>query len=223
MKLNATSFRTNKCFDTNGLKQSNHPSMMGLTGDQLENELLANGLSNKCQLIINNTDDRSPSPSGDDCRGRMYYIDLCAGEDAVVKEDYFNLGTGTCRNGRYGFENGSEIRTTVKGVFFTHTQTFDFRDTTKQQTQYAAVQDQVEEAGGPHQATALHLFGLQNTNNLASRMGKYIHVSPHRSSWGCPSIKPENYYMIEALANNGPGMVVNWGEEGMEDLEVCTE
>lgn len=222
MKLNATSFRTNQCWDTNGIKHAGHPSMMGLTGDEFENNLMANGLANKCQFIINDTDDRSPSPRGDDCRGQMYFIDLC-GDGELVTKDYFNLGTGTCRGGRNGFRNGRGLNTTVKGVFFTHNQTFDFRDTTRQQSHYAAVQDRVQDAGGPHQATAIHLFGLQNTNNLASKTGKYMHVSPHRSSHGCPSILPENYYMIEALANGGPSMVVNWGREGMEDLEQCTE
>jgi hypothetical protein len=223
MKLNATSFRTNKCFDSQGLKPSNHPSMMGLTGDRLENNLLANGLPNKCQMVINDTDDRSPSSGGDNCRGRMYYIDLCQGSDAVVVEDYFNLGTGTCRSGRNGFRNGDGLHTTVKGAFFTHNEPFDFTNTTTQTSQYNAVARQVQNAGGPRRASAVHLFGLQNTNNLASITGKYMHVSPHRSSWGCPSVKPENYYMIEALASSGPSLVLNWGSEGMEDIETCTE
>ncbi|MCF8057729.1 MAG: hypothetical protein K9K67_00420 [Bacteriovoracaceae bacterium] len=223
MKLNATSFRTNKCFDTQGLKPSGHPSMMGMTGDRLENNLLANGLPNKCQMVINDTDDRSPSSGGDNCRGRMYYIDLCQGSDAVVVEDYFNLGTGTCRNGRNGFRNGDGLHTTVKGAFFTHNETFDFTNTTTQTAQYRQVASQVARAGGERQATAIHLFGLQNTNNLASVTGKYMHVSPHRSSWGCPSVDPNNYYMIEALANSGPSLVLNWGREGMEEIETCTE
>lgn len=225
MKMNSTSFRSNKCFNSQGLKASGHPSMNGMTADRLSS-LLENGLPNKCQIVINNVDDRSPSaePNGwNNCRGRMYYIDLCQGSDPVVKEDYFNIGTGTCRSGKNGYRNGEDLHTTVKGVFFTHNETFDFRDTTTQQTQYAAVQKQVEAAGGERQATAVHLFGLQNTNNMASRTGKYMHVSPHQSSWGCPSIKPENYYMIEALAENGPSMVVHWSKDGMEDLEQCSE
>lgn len=220
MKLNATSFRTNKCFDRKGLMGSGHYSMMGMTGDKLENDLLANGLPNKCQMIINDTDDRSPSSGGDNCRGRMYYIDLCKGNEAVVKKDYFNLGTGTCRGGKNGFRNGSGLNTTIKGVFFTHTKTFNFAKNNKA---YRDARKRVQRAGGPNQATALQLFGLQNTNNLSSSTAKYIHISPYRSSFGCPSVAPENYYMIEALANNGPGMILNWGREGMEDLEACTE
>ncbi len=220
MKLNATSFRTNKCFDSQGIMGPDHYSMHGLTANELENDLLAEGLPNKCQMIINDTDDRSPSSGGDDCRGRMYYIDLCQGDNAVVQEDYFNLGTGTCRGGGNGFRNGSGIRTTVKGVFFTHTETFDFA---KNNGPYNEARRRVQRAGGPREATALQLFGLQNTNNLSSSTAKYIHISPYRSSFGCPSIAPENYYMIEALANNGPAMVLNWGREGMEDLEACTE
>jgi hypothetical protein len=152
----------------------------------------------------------------------MFYIDLCSPGDAVVKEDYFNLGTGTCRGGKYGFRNGSQLHTTVKGAFFTHNKTFDFTDVTRQKSQYQNVARKVSEAGGQPQATAIQLFGLQNTNNLASRTGKYMHVSPHRSSWGCPSVRPSNFYMIEALANNGPSLVLNWGREGMEEIERCT-
>lgn len=214
MKLNATSFRTNKCFNKKGLMGASHYSMDGLTANQLENDLLGGGLPNKCQMIINDTDDKLAR-----CQGRMYYIDLCKGSDAVVTKDYFNLGTGTCKKGR-GFQNKSGQNTSVKGVFFTHTKSFNFA---KKNKWYKSARERVQRAGGGYKATALQLFGLQNTNNGASRDAKYIHISPYVSSFGCPSIKPENYYMIEALAKNGPGMVLNWSSTGMEDLEACTE
>lgn len=223
MRLNATSFRTDQCFrpnprgDNGGLKHAEHVSMDGLTDDQFENNLMANGLPNKCQIVINDTGDRIA-----ECRARMYYIDLCQGSSPVVRETYSNLGTGTCRLGR-GYENGVGRRTTVLGAFFTHRETFDFRNTTTQRDAYDRVAGEVQAAGGPRQATAIQLFGLQNTNNLASRTGKYMHVSPWVSSWGCPSIAPENYYMIEALADNGPSLVLNYHEGQMEDINRCTE
>lgn len=223
MKLNATSFRSNKCWDQGKIKYSGHPSMNGLTPSRFENDLMGNGLKNKCQFIINDTDDRSPSSGGDDCRGQMYYVDLCQGDEPVVKKDYFNLGTGTCRGGRNGFMNQSEKRTTLLGAFFTHNDPFDFTDTTKQQSQYRAVRKDVKDMGGPNRASALQLFGLSNTNNLSSHDGKYIHVSPHRSSWGCPSVRPSNYYMIENLAANGPSLVLHWAKKGMEPIETCSE
>lgn len=223
MKLNATSFKTNKCFDKRGLKHSGHTSMGGLTANGFKNDLMADGLPNKCTFIINDTDDRSPSSGGDNCRGRMYYIDMCSGGSPEVKKDYFNLGTGTCRNGRNGFMNESGKHTTVLGAFFTHTKAFDFTHTTTQTKQYSSVRRGIKNSGGPNRASALQLLGLQNTNNLSSKNGKYIHVSPHRSSWGCPSIAPENYYMIEDLASRGPSMVINYAKEGMEDIEECTE
>ncbi len=223
MKLNATSFKSNKCFNKKGLKQSSHTSMGGLTASEFENDLMAKGLPNKCTFIINDTDDRSPSSGGDDCRGRMYYIDMCDGGDPVVKKDYFNLGTGTCRNGGNGFANATDKHTTVLGAFFTHTQAFDFTHTTKQTDKYSKVRSSIKKKGGPNRASALQLLGLQNTNNLSSKNGKYIHVSPHRSSWGCPSIDPDNYYMIEKLAENGPSMVINFAKNGMEDIEECSE
>ncbi len=223
MKLNATKFRSNKCWDQGKIKHSGHISMNGLTPSGFENDLMADGLKNKCQFIINDTDDRSPSPGKDDCRGQMYYVDLCAGDKPVVKKDYFNLGTGTCRKGGNGFMNKSNKRTTLLGAFFTHTDAFDFTHTTKQTAQYSRVRKQIRNLGGPNRASALNLFGLSNTNNLSSFDGKYIHVSPHRSSWGCPSIKPSNYYMIETLASNGPSLVLHWAKKGMEPIEACTE
>jgi hypothetical protein len=225
MRLNATSFRTNRCFrpdeqrPNGGLKPSGHPSMMELTDDQFENNLMANGLPNKCQIVINDAGDRL---SGYDCRARMYYIDLCQNTHPVVEETYFNLGTGTCRRG-HGYTNGSGIGTTVLGAFFTHNQNFDFQDTTTQRDAYAGVAREVEAAGGDREATAVNLFGLQNSNNLSSRTGKYMHVSPWVSSLGCPSTAPENYYMIEALAENGPSLLLNYHEGQMEDISQCTE
>ena len=191
--------------------------MMGLTDDSLEDDLLKNGLPNKCQIIINDAGERVAQ-----CRGKMYYIDLCQGDSPVVTETYFNMGTGTCRRGN-GYRNESGIGTTLLGAFFTHNQNFDFTLTSSQPRHYRDVARMVERAGGSREATAVSLFGLQKSNNLSSRTGKYMHVSTYQSSLGCPSIAPENYYMIEALAENGPSLVLNYHEGKMEDISQCTE
>lgn len=219
MKKNSSSFKSNKCYKKNGLKQSGHASMMGMNAEKIESSLMADGFKNKCQMVINDTDNKI---KGYPCRATMYYIDLCQGDEPVVSKDYFNLGSGTCSKGR-GFKNQSNQHTTVLGAFFTHTKTFDFTDTTKQQDKYRKVAKDIEKMGGPREATAVHLFGMQNTNNLASKNGKYMHVSPHKSSWGCPSVNKENYWMIKTLAENGPSLVVNYAEGKMEDIDKCSE
>lgn len=219
MKLNATSFRTNKCWNSQGIKHRDHPSMMGLTENQIENNLMAEGFQNKCQMVINDFGDK---PRGQSCRGTMYYIDLCSGSEARVTKTYANMGTGTCRDGR-GYADVSGRHTTVLGAFFTHNSAFDFTHTTTQTGHYSTVRRTVRNLGGPNRASSLMLFGMQDSNNLASSTGKYMHVSTYRSSWGCPSIDPSNYHMIETLAANGPSLVVNYHEGRMEDIDSCTE
>lgn len=225
MKLNAIKFNSKKCIDGEGskIKYSDHLSMNGLTMDHFKNNVMKNGLPNKCQFIINDTDDRSPSTDNRGCRGQMYYVDLCNGNEPKVVKDYFNIGTGTCGSGRYGFMNESRKKTTLLGAFFTHTDTFDFTDATRQVPEYRALSRRVERAGGPRKAVALNMFGLQQSNNKSSHNGKYIHVSPWASSSGCPSVRAENYYMIEALANGGPSLILNYSKDNMEPIESCTE
>jgi hypothetical protein len=218
MQLNSTSFAMDQCYDSEELRESAHPSMNGHNAESIRNDLMSDGFRNKCQFVINDTDDLIP---GHSCRGRMYYIDLCQGDEPQVTRDYFNIGTGTCVNGR-GFTDGRNIGTTVLGAFFTNDNTFDFHPGGSRSIQpYRDLRAQIESMGGPREATAVGLIGMQNTNNLASLTGKHMHVSPYQSSLGCPSIAPENYYMIQALANNGPSLVVNFAREGMEDPQEC--
>lgn len=219
MQLNSTSFAMDGCYNSEGLRDSNHPSMNDHTAESIRDDLMSDGFRNKCQFIINDTDDLI---SGHNCRGRMYYIDLCQGGEPQVTRDYFNLGTGTCRRGR-GFENGRNIGTTVLGAFLTIDDTFDFQPAGASSIQpYNNLRAQISRMGGPREATAIGLIGMQNTNNLASATGKHMHVSPYQSSLGCPSVAPENYFMLQALADNGPSLVVNYAREGMEDPQECT-
>jgi hypothetical protein len=221
LRLNATSFRTSACFATQGLRSNaDHPSQNGLTEDTFRDNYMQDGISNKCQIVINDTDARLP---GYTCRARMYYIDLCHEQGPQVVKTYFNLGTGTCTSGR-GFRNGSGLFTTVLGAFVTNNNPFDFHPLGSRSIQpYNRLRAEVEGHGGPREATAVGLFGLQNTNNLSMANGKHMHVSPYVSSNGCPSIAGENWWMIRELAQNGPSLVVNYARNAMEDPAVCTE
>lgn len=208
MKLNATSFKSNKCYKMRG---PNGTAMAGVTKEAFL-ESLSNGLPNKCQFIINDTRDKLSQ-----CRGRMYYIDLCNSSKNLVK-DYFNIGTGTCKKGR-GFRNYADQNTTVLGAFFTNYKAVNFYN---QNSRYNSLRSKIKQSTGRYWAPALMLFGLQNTNNNASLNGKYMHVSPYVSSFGCPSVSWQNSYMIEELAKNGPSLMVNYGHK-MEDIQSCSE
>ncbi len=212
IKLNAVSFRTHKCYK---MQDHRHYSMQGMTKEKFQTEM-NRGIKNKCQFIINDTRDRYDKKY--DCRRRMYYIDLCQGGEPKVVKSYFNMGTGTCRKGR-GFVDKPGLHTTLLRAFLTNTQYFDFA---KNNGPYSQLKRDVKKLMGKKEATSLQLFGLQNTNSRASLDNKYIHLSPYKSSWGCPSIAKENYYMIHELANNGPSLVLNYGEE-MEDINECTQ
>lgn len=207
MQLNDDSFQSNKCYKTG---PSWHYSMRGVTKGEFERKM-SGGLPNKCQMVINDTRDKLGT-----YRGRMYYIDLCGGSSPKIVKSYFNMGTGTFKN-NYADRGGAH--TTVKGAFFTNYKTFSFQ---KNNSAYQAVKSRVKSLSGSYKAPSVQLFGLSTTNNEAGPNLKYMHVSGYKSSWGCPSISPDNYWMIEKLANNGPSLVLNYGT-GMEDIKKCSE
>ena len=201
MKLNASGFNSDKCYKM--LENPNHYSMRGMTRDKFD-KLMENGLKNKCQLVINDTRSRKG------CRGSLYYIDLCKPQDHA---SYFNMGVGTCLNGNQ-FMNEPGKKTTLLGAFFTNNEHFNFRGSNPDK--YAGIR----EAEG--EVAALQLFGLQESNNGASEQLKYMHVSPYRSSWGCPSVGRDNSWIVRTLAKNGPSLVLNYGDN-MEDIDKCTQ
>lgn len=207
MKLNDDSFESNKCYK---VANSSHYSMRGVTKRSFENKM-AGGLPNKCQMVINDTRQKLGN-----FRARMYYIDLCSGSSPKVTKTYFNMGTGTFRN---NYADSSGEHTTVKGAFFTNYKSFSFQ---KNNAAYQRVKSRVRTLSGTYKAPSVQLFGLQNSNNNAGPNLKYMHVSGYQSSWGCPSIAPENYWMIEKLANNGPSLVLNYGTN-MENINRCTK
>lgn len=213
MAKNSTSFRSNKCFDKKGLASSGHYSMGGTKSGDVRARM-ANGLKNKCTFVINDMGDKKAQ-----CRGTMYFIDMCKGAAPKITETYVNMGSGTCRLNR-GFLNESGKQTTTLGAFITNDHVFNFSST---KSSYVELRRSIQRASGEKKAHALQVFGLQNTNNSASKDMKYMHVSPYQSSWGCPSIAGENYWMIKELAKNHPSLLVNYHEGKMEDINKCSE
>lgn len=213
MAKNSTSFSSDKCFAKKGLASKHHYSMKGTTTDSVRTRM-KNGLKNKCTFVINDMGDKKAA-----CRGTMYFVDMCKGGEPKITKTYVNIGAGTCRKGR-GYKNESGQQTTTLGAFITNDHVFNFSST---KDKYNTLRRSIKKVSGESKAHALQIFGLQNTNNSASRDMKYMHVSPYQSSWGCPSIAGENYWMIEELAKNHPSLLVNYHEGKMEDINKCSK
>lgn len=164
------------------------------------------GVKNHCQVLINDT--RKAWAKGFPYRRTYYYLDLCTG---TKKTGYFHVGTG----GKTGAEaNQTNRKSTVLGAFLTSDTLFSYDNG-------GSKYDPIKKEYG--YVAALALFGLQETNNGSARDFKYLHVSPHKSSWGCPSVAPEDEPMIRELATKGPSLVVNFGpEDQMQDPRKCT-
>lgn len=209
MKKNSSSFKSNKCYK---MASSDHYSMKGLNKSKLEG-LMANGIPNKCKMMINNYDERISTHGGaHKCQTAQYYIDLCSSSPKVEKS-FSYVGYGTCKSGR-GFRNRSGQGTTLLGAFLTGNHTFNFQ---KRDASYTAIARQL---GGTVPATPL--IGLQQSNNGASPDLKYLHVGAYTSA-GCPSVPPKDAGKIRALASGGPALVLNYKEGQMEDINKCSQ
>ncbi len=213
---NMNKFSSNKCYK---MMNSGHYSMKG-TNKSNFNKMMEKGIPNKCQIMINDTTKKLPKAHKDarHFRRQMYYIDLCKEGGPKVTKGYFNLGTGTFKN---KYKNSEGNRTTVLGAFLTNTKVFDL---SFQKKPYKKLRKSLKKKMGKSYAPGLQLFGLQKTNNNASKNAKYLHVSPYQSSFGCPSVNEDNYWMMEELAKNGPSLVVNYGpDKKMEDINKCSQ
>lgn len=206
---NSEEFKMNKCYR---MMDKNHYSMAGVGRNQFE-EKMKEGIPNKCNIVINDTRLKQSH-----LRGTMFYIDLCADNGPKITKSYFNMGEGTYKN---KFANQSNKKTTVLGAFLTNHKVFDYQPSNKK---YKKLRKEIRGLSGKEYAPAVQLIGLQNTNNRASEDAKYMHVSPYWSSYGCPSIAADKYWIIENLAKNGPSLVVNYGEPSkMEDPLKCSQ
>lgn len=162
-----------------------------------------NGVQNGCQLVFN---DLNRPYKGASSRSTAYFIDLCSSDPKkVVSTFYMNRGTGSNRRG-YTDEAGK--KTTLAGAFLTDDQTFGFSPF-KMNGRYLKIKKQL---GG--KIPALRLVGLNSSNN-SSEYGKPIHASPYNSSWGCPSVSPENAWVMKKLASGGPSLLMNYGPSTM--------
>jgi hypothetical protein len=213
---NLYEFKSNKCYK---MPSSKHYSSAGQTKENFKKRMEL-GIPNKCQIMINDTRQKLPKGHDDnyELRRQSYYIDLCKKSGPSVTKLYFNLGEKTLSN---DYKNAEGYKTTVLGAFLTNTDTFDL---SFNGSKYRKLRVDMEEHMGKHYAPGLLLYGLQETNNNAALNVKYLHVSPYKSSHGCPSIYYKNYWMIEELATNGPSLVVNYGPEiKMDDIDLCSE
>ncbi len=213
MKKNATGFKSDKCYK---LADKEHYSMNGLTRDKFETMMSA-GIPNKCQMMINNYDERISTHDGKHkCKTAQYYIDLCSSSPKVQKS-FSYVGYGTCKTSKPNvFTNKSGKGTTVLGAFLTGNNVFNFQ---KRDTAYT---DIANSPGFNGKVPATPLIGLQKSNNGAAPDYKYLHVGAYTSA-GCPSVPPQDKSKVEALAKNGPSLVVNYKHGLMEDIGRCSQ
>lgn len=167
----------------------------------MSRDVLRQGVKNQCQFLINDT---TSTVKGFPNRGNAYWVDLCSKDAAkLVTKTYFNKGTGR------GNRDVPGANTTVVGAFLTGSSTFNFVPY-RMSNGYREIARMSRKQNGSSKITAVRLFGVNSSNNDTSR-SKPLHVSPYRSSWGCPSTSPENAPLIEKLAQNGPSLVMNYG------------
>lgn len=183
-----------------------------------------NGIQNGCQFVMNDLNKRV---SGFPNRSPSYFIDLCHGTDnssnkGLVYKTYINRGTGSSNNS-YADRGGR--RTTVPGAFLTGALTpfIPYRVTQAYRNIGWNNCFQKDSRGRPRvnrpvqdisrcPVTRLALYGAQSSNNSTSA-SKPMHVSPYKSSWGCPSIKADERWIMSELHKRGPSLVINYGPQ----------
>lgn len=158
-----------------------------------------NGIQNQCVIMLNDVKQKWQN-SGSRYTG--YYIDLCKG---FVRPVYVNRGKGN------GYRDKPNQHTTLIGAFLTNNVVSEFKPL-KDSAGYATIKRKWGTIA------KVDLIGLHSTNSVTSS-SKPIHVSPHQSSWGCPSIAPENVWLIKKLAEDGPSLVVNYAGPSLNPLE----
>jgi hypothetical protein len=124
-----------------------------------------------------------------------------------VRELFFNKGTG--RAPASGDADTADAHTTVPGFFLTADQVSPFHPY-KLSEGYKEILKRNRAERNLNAVKSLRLIGIQSSNN-DSADSKPIHESPYRSSWGCPSISPDNSWVIDELAKNGPSLFLNYG------------
>jgi uncharacterized protein YgiM (DUF1202 family) len=180
------------------------------------------GIKNGCQFVIN---DLNKTANNNATQSPSYFIDLCDGgpkssKRGLLTKSYINRGTGSVAGfGSYTDKPGK--KTTLVGPFLTgaasHFVPFKVNRSYKNiGWSDCFVVDKNGRKTGKYKplsqcsVTRLELYGLSSSNN-SSDDGKPMHVSPYKSSWGCPSIPKEDRWKILELNQNGPSLVMNYG------------
>lgn len=183
---------------------------------------LGQGIQNTCQFVINDVHSKW---KGAAFQSNAYVVDLCQENDSkVVRNIYMNRGTGIKNAG--GLSDTSKANTTAIGAFLTGDNVFGMIPYgTKQKKNGKLVYPKgyrklVARMGKVH---AVRVYGLHTSNNDTS-YSKPIHTSDYTSSWGCPSVSSDNVWMIEALAENGPSLLMNYGspkDHPIDSIDKC--
>lgn len=159
------------------------------------------GIQNRCSFVLN--DLQRPFRAGS-TQMTGYFVDLCATDPRkVVQSFYVNTGTG-----RPMFNDTPGKKSSLAGAFLTDTAVVPFSPFNA--TPYQGLRRQL---GGT--LPSLRLLGLNSSNN-STDFSKPMHVSPFRTSWGCPSIGPEAVPFMRRLAEDGPSLVMNYGNQQFE-------
>ncbi|HRO66579.1 MAG TPA: hypothetical protein PL182_03335 [Pseudobdellovibrionaceae bacterium] len=180
------------------------PGEEGVTVDTLKN-----GIQNKCVFFLNDVGASKGHP-----QAQGYLVDLCAtDEKKVVTKITTNKGTGTGA-GNAKFTDVEGKKTTLVGAFITAPQVHDFIPF-KMSGGYKKIKKKEGRIRG------LRLFGLNSSNN-DTYQGKPMHASPYNTSWGCPSVRGEDSWIMDKLVEGGPALVMNYGPESYhQSTTVC--
>lgn len=173
-------------------------------------DTVASGIQNGCTMVLN---DLETPYQKFPFRSVAYFIDLCAKDRKKAVRKFFMMkGVGSQEK---GYLDAPEQFTTLAGAFLTNSKVEKFKPYKKT----AKYEDMRIKMGGT--IPKLRVIGLNNSNN-SSEFTKPIHASPYFSSFGCPSVAPENAWVIEDLATRGPSLLMNYGPPELhKNTKVC--
>lgn len=159
------------------------------------------GIGNGCSFMLNDME----TPFGrNSTQVTGYFVDLCASNPRDVVRS-FAVNTGT---GRPMFNDTPGARSTVAGAFLMDPSVVNFSPYNPKP--YQGLKRQL---GGT--LPSMRLLGLNSSNNDTDD-SKPLHVSPFRTSWGCPSVGPEAVPYMHKLADGGPSLLMNYAGQRFE-------
>lgn len=175
------------------------------------------GIENGCSFIINDLNrpwkkDRAPG------RTTAYYVDLCTEDPAkMVTPFYVNGGRGPRFSDAPDTSTATDgwNKSTLAGAFKIEGTVYgDFVPT--RETKYAAIR---RRNGG--KIPALRMIGLNSSNNT-TESSKPMHVSPFRTSWGCPGVAESTAEVFEKIASKGSSLMIAYaGQQYEQKSDSC--